>query len=547
MVRSRENGGKVTAGGGPRDSMIQERLIHAIYRIEGDAAEAGRAARAIAYEQTVELPEAQVGDRELLDSVVGRVEALEADPGCSGRCRARIAYRAALASGQIGQLFNLLYGNVSMYAGVRLVDVELPPELLGEFRGPRYGIAGLRELLGVHGRPLLATAAKPRGLAPEALARIVHDFAIGGGDVVKDDQNLVDATFDDFRRRVDLCAGAVERANARTGRRCLYLPHLAGHDEDLERAAEFVHARGLAGVLICPMVTGLDRARALADRYGLLFMAHPALSGAFTNGDAEGVAHGLLLGTLFRLAGADVSVFPAPGGRFAYTREQCADIAGALKRPLGSLKPALPGPAGGMRLELVPQLARDYGADALLLVGGSLLGHAGGVVAGTQAFRAALGEHFEERLAEPADGYVSACELPSAGEAGIRTLIAARAGFRWEDREDQVYKSVREADFRGVRRVELVGKNGEAVSFDLRYFELEPGGYTSLEKHMHTHVLIGARGRGVVLTGSERLELGSDDIAYIAPLAVHQLRNESAEPFGFYCIVDHERDRPMAP
>lgn len=527
--------------------MIPEGLIRAIYRIDGGAAEAERTAHAIAYEQTVELPEAQVRERRILEDIVGRVEAVEAAPGRTGASRARIAYHAALASGQIGQLFNLLYGNVSMYPGVRLEDVDLPQDLLERFRGPRYGAAGLRELLGVYGRPLLATAAKPRGLTAEALAQIVHDFALGGGDVVKDDQNIVDADFDEFRRRVDLCAEAAERANARTGRRCLYLPHLAGHDEDLERAAEFVHARGLAGALICPMVVGLDRARALADRYDLLFVAHPALTGVYTNGEKEGVAHGFLLGTLFRLAGADVSVFPAPGGRFAYARKQCTDIADALRRPLASMKPALPGPAGGLRLEFAPQLARDYGTDALWLVGGSLLGDSGGVVEGTRAFRAALGGHFEERLAEPGDGRVSACELPGGGGAEIRTLIAARAGFRWEGREDQIYKATRELGFRGVRRVELVGKNGEAVGFDLRYFELEPGGYTSLEKHVHTHVLIGARGRGVVLTGGERLELGCEDIAYIAPLAVHQLRNESAGPFGFYCIVDHERDRPMAP
>ncbi len=527
--------------------MSRGAFVQATYRIMGDVAEAGRVARAIAWEQTVELPEGQIADPAILEQVVGRVETVEPDPDFRGASRVRIAYAAELASDQLGQLVNLLYGNVSMYVGVRLLDADFPQELLAKFRGPRYGIAGLRELVGVYDRPLLATALKPRGSSTETLAGIAEAFALGGGDIVKDDQNLVAASFDEFRRRADVCAAAVERANMQTGRRCLYLPHLAGRDEELERAAEFIHTRGLAGALICPMIIGLDRARALADKYSLLFMAHPALSGSYTGGNAQGIEQALLLGTLFRLAGADVSVFPAPGGRFSRTREECAALAHALSRPLGNLLPAFPAPAGGMQLESLPSLARDYGADAVLLVGGSLLGRRGGVEAATRTFLDAIREHFDERLAEPDGASISACELPAAARAALQTLIQARAGFHWDGRDDQVYKATRELDFSGVRRVELVGKNGERCGFDLRYFELEPGGYTSREKHVHTHVLIGARGCGVVVTEEERRELKPDDIAYVAPLMVHQLKNDGDEPFGFYCIVDRERDRPMAP
>lgn len=527
--------------------MSPEGFIRAVYRVGGSARHVERTARAIAFEQTVELPEAQVTERRILDAVVGRIEGIAPDPEFPGCRRVHIAYPAALASEQIGQLFNLLYGNVSMYPGVRLLDATLPGQLLRALPGPRYGVSGLRRLTGVYGRPLLATATKPRGATVEVLAGIVHDFALGGGDIVKDDQNLVDATFDDFRHRVEACAAAVERANAATGRRCLYLPHLAGRDEDLERAAAFVSARGLAGALVCPLVLGLDRARALAARYNLLMMAHPALSGAYTNGVAEGIAHSFLLGTLFRLAGADVSVFPSPGGRFAVSEADCAAIAQALAAPLGGLAAALPAPAGGLRLELVPGLARLYGADAVFLVGGALLGHPGGASSGARAFLQALRARFDERLEPPAPGHVSACELPGAGAARMRALIPVLSGFRWKDRDDQVYKTTHDLDFRGVRRVELVGRYGERASFELRYFELEPGGYTSLEKHVHTHVLIGARGSGVMIMDDERSVLKPDDVAYIEPLRVHQLRNESEEPFGFYCIVDRERDRPMAP
>ena len=57
--------------------------------------------------------------------------------------------------------------------------------------------------------------------------------------------------------------------------------------------------------------------------------------------------------------------------------------------------------------------------------------------------------------------------------------------------------------------------------------------------------MIGARGQGTLLIGNERMVLNKDDVAWIEPQEVHQLRNETNEPFGFYCIVDHERDRPI--
>lgn len=527
--------------------MMDSHLVCATYRIQGTAAEAARMAHAVIYEQTVELPPEQVKGTPA-EACLGHVEAIFPDPEIIGAHRVHIDFPVELACGQLGQLFNLLYGNISMYRGIRLLDANLPGSLLSSWNGPRYGGDGLRRLTGVHGRPLLATAIKPRGLPLANLAGLAGSFAHGGGDIVKDDQNLVHADFDGFRAHVDACADAVDQANAATGRRCLYLPHLSGPDEELERRAEYVHRRGLAGALLCPLVLGLDRARMLAERYQLLFMAHPALSGAYTNGEREGISPAVLLGTFFRLAGADISVFPSPGGRFAVSDEDCAGIGTALQAPLAGLASALPAPGGGLQPGQVEELSLHYGSEAVWLLGGSLHGAEGGIEAGTRRLLDAMRARFGERLEEPRAAWASACELPGGGTAeDVRSLLAVSDDFSWTKRENRRYKDGQALPFRGVRRVELVGKQGEPCSFELRYFELEPGGYTSLEKHVHTHVLIGARGQGLVIIGEERQALKPDDIAYIAPLQVHQLRNEGDGPFGFYCIVDKDRDRPMAP
>jgi ribulose-bisphosphate carboxylase large chain len=511
------------------------------YRLFGKHEEVETVARKIAFEQSVELPEAQVPDH-IRRQVVGRVEEVSVDVEVEGARRATISYPARHAGTHLSQFLNLIYGNVSIYPRVRLIDISLPQGFLDGFRGPRFGIQGLRALSGVFGRPLLATALKPKGASVETLASIAANFALGGGDIVKDDQNLAD-DFETFKQRVEACARAVDEANAETGRRCLYFPHLSAPAGDIDRYLDYVAELGLRGVLLCPMIIGLETTRDIAARRPLVLMAHPALTGSYTQSPEQGIDHGLLLGTLFRLAGADISIFPNFGGRFSYTREQCLAISGRLREPMGAVSPAWPSPGGGMAIGNLSAMGADYGADAVFLVGGALFAHDRALRDGTRAFMDAIRARFEERLTVPSDPATSRIE----DAAEIQRYFPFEEGFQWKGRESSPYKDAGDLAFRGVRRVELVGKFGEHTHCDLRYFEVQPGGYTSREKHLHTHIIIGARGQAVLALGDQRLPFRQHDIAYIRPLEVHQLINESDESFGFYCIVDHDRDRPMKP
>ena len=88
---------------------------------------------------------------------------------------------------------------------------------------------------------------------------------------------------------------------------------------------------------------------------------------------ASRIAPALLFGKLFRLFGADATIFPNHGGRFSYSRETCIAIARAAREPWEGLASILPVPAGGMSVERVPEMVADYGRDTMLLIGGGLL------------------------------------------------------------------------------------------------------------------------------------------------------------------------------
>ncbi|HEX4046405.1 MAG TPA: RuBisCO large subunit C-terminal-like domain-containing protein [Elusimicrobiota bacterium] len=372
---------------------MSDRVV-AVYEVPGPAAEAEKLAAAIAFEETVEVPLDFPLPPFIREHVVGKTSLVQ--PVADGRFRVSVDFPAALASGRLGTLLNLVFGNASIWPGVKLVDIRFPDSFLKEFKGPNHGIEGLRRMLKVEGRPLLATALKPGGSSNAELAAAAAAFARGGGDIAKDDQNIVDASFDAFKSRVTAIAAAVFKENTRAKRLCLYLPHLAGPQQELEARLKFVLKLGLRGVLVCPAILGLDEVRRLASKHEALFMAHPSFSGALYADRSHGIETSLYLGTLTRLLGADIAVFPNSGGRFGFTPDECRAIAERARSPLGNLAPAWPAPGGGMRLDSAAAMAKDFGPDAIWLIGGSLLMQPGGPEAGARAFRAQIRASFGE-------------------------------------------------------------------------------------------------------------------------------------------------------
>ena len=118
------------------------------------------------------------------------------------------------------------------------------------------------------------------------------------------------------------------------------------------------------------------------------------------------------------------------------------------------------------------------------------------------------------------------------------------ATFRWEGVADRAYKDdpgvARGMAWQGISRNTLA-----RGSFEVRYFEIAPGGFSSLEKHAHEHAVICVRGLGQALVGGEVHELRPFDLVRSGPWAPHRWVNAGDEPFGFLCSVDGERDKPV--
>jgi len=326
-------------------------------------------AQDIAYEQTVELPPACVGDA-ITAGVVGRVESVE--PGTSRGWTAVISYASEWIGDDAAQLANVLFGNISLKQGIVITDIEWPGTLLDLFGGPAHGIAGLRSMTGVDAkRPLLCAALKPVGLSAAELAELCYRFADGGIDLIKDDHGLTDQPSAPFEARVRRCSKAVARANRATGGNTLYFPNVTGPAASLDARIEIARRAECRGVLVSPLLAGLDSLQRLARQSGLAVLAHPALSGAFF-GSSHGILPEVLLGDVFRILGADGVIYPNVGGRFPFDDRLCLAINQRLRRDLYGISPAFPVPGGGIDVKIVPHWLAHYGPDTILLIGGSL-------------------------------------------------------------------------------------------------------------------------------------------------------------------------------
>ncbi|MEX0723261.1 MAG: cupin domain-containing protein [Gracilimonas sp.] len=120
--------------------------------------------------------------------------------------------------------------------------------------------------------------------------------------------------------------------------------------------------------------------------------------------------------------------------------------------------------------------------------------------------------------------------------------------YEWREIERKDYKADNSC-YKGVHRFSLLGEgeDEQQLNFQTRYFEVQSGGYTSLEYHRHPHSVIIIRGSGSMILGDEVHELSLNDVVFISPETLHQFHADKGEPLGFICVVDRYRDKPSLP
>lgn len=343
------------------------------YTLNGYTEEDAKAmASFICVEDTIEFPHDLVAPGEFHDQMVGWVESFELKS--KDRYLIKISYAVETSGFELSQLMNVIYGNITFVPGIRVEKLELPTSLLAAFKGPRYGRQGIRDLLGEPIRPLISTALKPMGLSPSQMAEMAYLCALGGIDIIKDDHGLSDQVYCPYRERIPRCVDAIKKANSETGLRTMYFPAVNGRMEEFWEKAHFAKESGADGMMLMPAFCGMDTARMLAedDSLALPIIFHPGFFGTYRRSPDFGISPYVLNGQLPRIIGADITIFPHYAGRFAPPQEECRQAVDGTVVKMGSYKPIMPSPGGGVKPEFVKEMAAFYGPDVVCLAAGNL-------------------------------------------------------------------------------------------------------------------------------------------------------------------------------
>ncbi|MDI9633286.1 MAG: type III ribulose-bisphosphate carboxylase [Methanolinea sp.] len=354
--------------------------------------------------------ESSTGTWTTLHTVPPRMEDLKATVFRIEGNYAYISYPLALwEEGNAVQLLSGIAGNIfgmKAIRNLRLVDVALPAGYIRHFRGPHFGMEGIRKMLGVHGRPLTGAVPKPKiGFSAREHAEVAYETWTGGFDFTKDDENLTSPAFNRFEERVLEMTRMRDRAEQETGETKSALLNITADTETMKRRADLLADTGWTYAMIDVVVAGTAAVATMRDYcsdLGLAIHAHRAMHAAFTRNRKHGISM-QFLAKLMRLIGVSQIHTGTAVGKLAGTKKEAALLAGVLRekhveavpgflleQDWGRIKSAFPVSSGGLHPGLVPDVLDIYGTDLVLLVSGGIHGHPDGTRAGAVATMQAI-------------------------------------------------------------------------------------------------------------------------------------------------------------
>lgn len=305
----------------------------------------------------------------------------------------RIAYPWANFGPQFAMMLSTVIGNISSSGKVKLLDLEFPEAFLSQFKGPKFGVPGIRELLGVHDRPLLNNMIKPcTGLNPEETAKLAYEAAVGGVDVIKDDELVADAPHCPLMDRVKAVTEAVKRADEVKGEKTLFAFNITDRTDKLRDNALRAIEAGANCLMVNYFTIGLDASRMLTEDpdINVPILAHSDFTGAVYESPWSGMSASLIGAKLPRLAGLDMVIALSPYGKFPMMMDTFVNAGLQMLMPMGNVKPIFPMPGGGTTQGHVEDLYKKFGNDVMIAAGGAIHGHPMGPAAGAKAFRQAI-------------------------------------------------------------------------------------------------------------------------------------------------------------
>lgn len=319
---------------------------------------------------------------------------LKGGEGKAYACRVKMAYPIKTVGAKLPNILTVAAGEGAFFSPgitlIKLFDIEFPETFLEEFEGPKFGIEGLRELLGVFDRPILFGVIKPNiGLPPEPFTELAYQAWLGGLDIAKDDEMLFDTEWSPLAARSRLLGEACRKATKETGEKKIYLANITDEVDRLIELHDSAVDGGAGALMVNGMTTGLSAVRMLRKHTKVPLVGHFDFIASMTRMPYFGLSTKLLT-KLQRLAGFDAIVMPGFSERMKTPEFEVELNVEECLKPFGHIKRSLPVPGGSdWAGTLLPLYKRLKTVDFGFCPGRGVFGHPSGPKAGAMSLRQA--------------------------------------------------------------------------------------------------------------------------------------------------------------
>lgn len=305
----------------------------------------------------------------------------------------RIAFPIVNFDDNVPLMMEAVAGNITALPQLRLVDLEFPESYVKQFKGPKFGIQGIRDILGVYDRPILNNMIKPcTGYTPEVGADLFYKTAVGGVDFIKDDELIAgDRSFNKLEDRVRMNMAAAEKANKEKGEKTLYTVNITDEYPRLKDNAMRAIKAGANAIMIDVYVAGLSGLRMLSEdpEINVPILAHPGGVGTVMASPYQGIAYHVLC-KLTRMCGADIQLVANPYGKFDTMKYPSIHALGIMRNKLYDIKPTMPLFGGGTIPGNIPTILNDVGVDCIMGAGAAVHAFPLGPTMGARALRQSI-------------------------------------------------------------------------------------------------------------------------------------------------------------
>jgi ribulose-bisphosphate carboxylase large chain len=285
----------------------------------------------------------------------------------------------------LGELPRLGYLNA-----IRLIDLKFSDLFLSHFSGPRYGISGIRNMLGIKKRPILCRSARPAvGLTVDMMLEIGEKVLKGGFDILKDDELTYSSDISSFQNKVSKIVELTKRIEKETSERKFYFANVI---EDFSKSLELIkiaETAGVNGILVAPAIQGYSIISEIVKNSELVILAHNSCEDIWTRLPNFGVSPAVIF-KVQRLSGADMLMLPGAFSTDNADKIEMQACITACTEPMGTIKPSLPIMAGGKQAqELINYINYLGNTDFMMIVASAIDEHPNGFEQGARAFREA--------------------------------------------------------------------------------------------------------------------------------------------------------------